>query len=228
MAGGKAIINLDTNAFVKSSGNSSMMLDKNACMTASGEDQLRGMAMHTRGTRQLGGHHEPRERSSIAAGPLHRHTGTMASTGGPFWVLPLIFLSLPILSLAQAGFNAGPLGLYAILAGIGLLSLAWVAAAKLQAVELYADHFVHRKWGLRRRVQYADVTRAYSELKSASQSYHSSMVPRQGMTLWSTPRTMHVELASGGEVELVEMTEHPLLERRLNDFAESFAGRRSS
>jgi hypothetical protein len=87
---------------------------------------------------------------------------------------------------------------------------------------LYDDHFVHRKWGSQRIVRYADVTRVHSELKSASQSYHPSMVPRQGMTLWSTPRTMHVELASGDEVELIEMTNHPLLERRLNDFA-SFA-----
>jgi hypothetical protein len=39
---------------------------------------------------------------------------------------------------------------------------------------------------------------------------------------------MHVELASGGEVELIEMTEHALLERRLNDFAELFGGRRTS
>jgi hypothetical protein len=54
------------------------------------------------------------------------------------------------------------------------------------------------------------------------------MVPRQGMTPWSTPRTMHVQLASGGELELVEMSEHPLLERRLNEFRESFAGRRAS
>jgi hypothetical protein len=152
----------------------------------------------------------------------------MMSTGGPFWVLPLVFFSLPILSLAQGGFNAGLFELYSILAGIGLLSSAWVIGAKVQSVELYEDHFLHRKWGLRRRVRYADVTRAYSELKSASQSYHASMVPRQGMTLWTTPRTMHVELASGGEVELIEMTEHALLERRLNDFAELFGGRRTS
>jgi hypothetical protein len=186
------------------------------------------MAVHTRDKGHLGGRRAPRATSSISTAPLHRHTGTMMSTGGPYWALPLVFLSLPLLSLAKYGFTAGLFGLYSILAGLGFASLIWVAAAKLQAVELYDDHFVHRKWGLRRRVPYAEVKRAYSELKSASRSYHSSLVPRQGMTLWSTPRTMHVELASGGEVELVEMTEHLLLERRLNDCAESFAGRRAS
>lgn len=162
--------------------------------------------------------------AGAAAAPLHRHGGTLMSTGGPFWILPVVFFSLPILTLAKQGFDAGHLRLYSILGGLGLASLAWVVAAKVQAVELHEDHFVHRKWGFRRLVPYADVRRAYSELKTASRSQHASLVPRQGMTLWPTPRTMHVELASGGEVELVEMTEHALLERRLNDFAGSSAG----
>ena len=145
------------------------------------------------------------------------------STGGPFWLLPLVFLSLPMLTVAKEGLNPKLLGLYSILGGLGVLSLVWVLAARFQTIELYEDHFVHRKWGFRRIVSYADVARAYSELKSASRSYHASMVPRQGMTLWPTPRTMHVELASGDEVELVEMSDHPLLERRLNDFAQGVA-----
>jgi hypothetical protein len=178
--------------------------------------------MHTSNSGEAGGRDRLGATGSISTVPIHRHTGTMMSTGGPFWIVPLVFLSLPILSLAKEGFHAGLLVLYSILAGLGFLSLAWVMVAKFQAVELYDDHFVHRKWGSQRIVPYADVTRVHSELKSASRSYHPSMVPRQGMTLWSTPRTMHVELASGDEVELIEMTNHLLLERRLNDFA-SFA-----
>lgn len=175
--------------------------------------------MGTRHVDELVGREPLRGRGSATPVPLHRHTGTLMSTGGPFWVLPLIFLSLPVLSWVNEGFDPKQMLLYAILAGLGLLSLTWVLAAKLQAVELYDGHFVHRKWGLQRAVPYAEVRRAYSELKSASQSHGASMLPRQGMTLWTTPRTLHVELASGGEVELVEMTEHGLLERRLNELA---------
>jgi hypothetical protein len=184
--------------------------------------------VQTGNRRELEGRDGLRAGGSVSAVPIHRHTGTMMSAGGPFWILPLVFLSLPTLSLAKEGFDVKLAPLYSILGGLGLVSLAWVMAARFQAVEFYDDHFVHRKCGFQRIVRYADLTRAYSELKSASQSYHASIVPRQGATLWPTPRTMHVVLASGAEVELVEMTDHSLLERRLNDFAESFSGQVAS
>lgn len=183
--------------------------------------------MGTRHVDELAGREPLRGRGSAAPAPLHRHTGTLMSTGGPYWVLPIIFLPLPVLSWLNEGFDPKQVLLYSIIAGFGLLSLAWVLAAKLQAVELYEGHLVHRKWGMQRAVPYAEVQRAYSELRSASQSYDASF-PRQGMTLWTTPRTMHVELASGGEVELVEMTEHELLERRLNELAGGAAGQGAS
>lgn len=141
------------------------------------------------------------------------------STGGPFWILPLVFLALPLLTLAQHGSDLEPIELYLVLVGLGVVSLIWVLVAKLQVVELHDEHFVHRKWWTSRIVPYDMVLRAYSELKSASRSYPASLVPRQGIAPWSTPRTLHVELASGEELELIEMSEHALLEQRLNQRA---------
>jgi hypothetical protein len=152
-------------------------------------------------------------------GVVHRHTGTLMSTGGPFWVLPVVFFSLPLLTLAKRGFDPKLTGLYAILCGLGAASLLWVSWARSQVVELHESHLVHRRWGSSRVVPYSQVVRVYSELKSASRSQHASLVPHQGMTLWPTPRTMHVELVSGGELQLVEMSEHALLERRLDERA---------
>ena len=92
----------------------------------------------------------------------------------------------------------------------------------------HESHLVHRRWGSSRVVPYSQVVRVYSELKSASRSQHASLVPRQGMTLWPTPRTMHVELASGEELELLEMSEHALLERRLEERAGGFMRQKAS
>jgi hypothetical protein len=161
-------------------------------------------------------------------GIVHRHTGTMMSTGGPFWVLPAVFFSLPLLTIVNQGLNPKLTGFYAILCGLGAVSLAWVSWARSQVVELHDSHLVHRRWGSCRVVPYNQVVRAYSELKSASRSQHASLVPRQGMTLWPTPRTMHVELASGEELELVEMSDHTLLERRLEDRAGGARNRKAS
>jgi hypothetical protein len=162
---------------------------------------------------------EGRRAGSGPAGVVHRHTGTLMSTGGPFWLLPVVFFLLPVLTIAKQGLDPKLTGLYAILCGLGVASLAWVAWARSQVVELHEGHLVHRRWGSSRVVPYNQVVRAFSELKSASRSQHASLVPRQGMTLWPTPRTLHVELASGDELTLVEMSEHALLERRLNDRA---------
>lgn len=168
-----------------------------------------------------------RERSEPARG-VRRHPGTLMSTGGPFWILPLVFFSLPLLVVVRQGLQAKLINLHLILAALGLASLAWVLGARLQVVELHEGHWVHRKWGRARTFPYGDVVRAYSELKSASRSYHASLVPRQGMTLWPTPRTLHVELASGEELELVEMSDHALLDRRLNELAQGARAQRTS
>jgi hypothetical protein len=137
---------------------------------------------------------------------LYRHTGTWR-TGGVFWVLPILCWGLAATGLGEQWPEGDVAKLSAGLLLAGLVCLACLLASADQALELYEDVLVRRKWGRARRVSYRDVAAVFLGFLDDG---------TRKIWLWPTPRTLTVRLTSGEEIEMVEMTEHVALAARLD------------
>jgi hypothetical protein len=167
--------------------------------------------------------HEDSARNACAVSGLGRllswHEGTW-KTGAVLWLFPPAF-SLPLFAILSSEHDQSAEGkiICASIAAIGWLFVPFLLAGLKQELRVHERGFVHRKWGKERQVRQEDMAESYGHFV-LEDCYRNSLGGRL--------RTLKVQLASGEELEIQEMTDHAELTHRINELARHAGARQGA